>query len=266
MSSSNGRCPWARALVTGASSGIGEEFARQLAAAEVDLVLVARDEDRLASLSEELTSAHGVEVEVLPSDLSSPVSRATVEKRLADRALPVDLLVNNAGFGTSGPFVDLPVAREEQQIELNVVAVMRLCAAALPGMVERGRGNVLNVASVAALYPAPETATYAATKAFVCSFSDALHEEVRGTGVGVTATLPGLTRTRFQERSGSTVSVPTVAWMDPEPVARASLAAAAAGRARVVPGALYRTVAATMGPVPPGLRRTLYGRLRRLVR
>ena len=153
MSSSNGRFPWARALVTGASSGIGEEFARQLAAAEVDLVLVARDEDRLASLSEELTSAHGVEVEVLPSDLSSPVSRATVEKRLADRALPVDLLVNNAGFGTSGPFVDLPVAREEQQIELNVVAVMRLCAAALPGMVERGRGNVLNVASVAALYP-----------------------------------------------------------------------------------------------------------------
>ena len=120
--------------------------------------------------------------------------------------------------------------------------------------------------SVAGLYPTPDTATYGATKAFVCSFSDALHEELRGTGVVVTVSLPGLTRTRFHERSGSPTTAPAAAWLDPAAVARASLEAAAAGRARVVPGALYRTVAAAIGPVPPGPRRWLYARLRGLVR
>ena len=264
--SANRRFPWRTALVTGASSGIGEAFARELASAGVDLVLVGRDAGRLGALADGLERTRGISVEPMATDLSSPVARSTVEKRLADPDHPVDLLVNNAGFGTSGRFVDLPVAREEQQIHLNVVAVMRLSAAVLPSMVERGHGNILNVGSVAGLYPTPDTATYGATKAFVCSFSDALHEELRGTGVVVTVSLPGLTRTRFHERSGSPTTAPAAAWLDPAAVARASLEAAAAGRARVVPGALYRTVAAAIGPVPPGPRRWLYARLRGLVR
>lgn len=253
-------------MVTGASSGIGEAVARRLAAEGADLVLVARDAERLSVVADDLGRCHEVDVEVLPADLSSPVARAEVERRLADAVEPVDLLVNAAGFGSSGAFAELPIAREEQMVELNVVAVVRLCSAVLPGMLERGRGDILNVASVAGLYPAPETATYAATKAFVCSFSDALHEETRGTGVGVTASLPGLTRTRFHERSGATVSTPEFAWSDADAVARASLDATAAGRARVVPGALYRTMNAAMAPVPAGARRWLYARLCTVVR
>lgn len=252
--------------MTGASSGIGEAIARRLAAEGTDLVVVARDEDQLTALAAELEQRHGVRVDVQPSDLSSPVARDAVEKRVAASEDPIDLLVNSAGFGSSGPFAELPVAREEQMVELNVVAVLRLCSAALSAMLERGQGNILNIASVAALYPAPDTATYAATKAFVCSFSDALHEETRGTGVGVTASLPGLTRTRFHQRSGSTVSTPEFAWTSAEDVARVSLDATAAGKARVVPGALYKAVAGAMGPVPDGARRRLYGRLRTIVR
>lgn len=259
---------WGRAMVTGASSGIGDAFARRLAAMGVDLVLVARDEARLDSLATAMTEAHGIEVEVLVADLGSPVSRAAVEKRLADPERPVDLLVNNAGFGTRGSFVELPVAREEQEVEVNVVAVMRLCSAALPGMVERGHGNVLNVASVAGLYPSPGTATYAATKAFVCSFTDALHEELRGTGVSATAVLPGLTRSEFHERSGpgSRPPAPDAAWMTADEVAASALRAAASGRARVVPGVIYRMMAAFLGGLPTGARRRFVGRVARTAR
>ena len=257
---------WQRALVTGASSGIGAELATQLAAEGTDLVLVARDVDRLERMSAELEDRWGVDVEVVAADLSSPVSRSAVEKRLGADGSPIDLLVNNAGFGTSGRFSELPVAREEQQVQLNVLAVLRLCSAVLPQMLSRGSGAILNIASVAGLYPSPGSATYAATKAFVCSFSDALHEELRDTPVSVTASLPGLTRTEFHQRSASTTSAPDRAWLSAELVARQSLDAAAAGKARVVPGALYKAVNGVVAPVPPGPRRWVVSRINKLVR
>jgi len=257
---------WSTALVTGASSGIGTSFARLLAAEGTDLIVVARDVDRLEALASELRGAHGVQVEVMASDLSAPVSREMVEHRLADRSRPVDLLINNAGFGTSGPFVDLPVAREEQQVQLNVVAVLRLTAAALAPMVERGRGTVVNVASVAAFVPGPGSATYAATKAFVCSFTDSLHDELAGTGVTATASIPGFTRTEFQARSDWTEqdNVPEAAWLSPDDVARATLDGAARGRARVVPGAGYKALVGMAQMVPGAPKRWLTGQVRRL--
>jgi short-subunit dehydrogenase len=254
--------------VTGASSGIGREIAVQLAAAGTDLVLVARDGERLHALAESLRSDTGVEVEVLGADLSAPVARAAVERRLGAQESPVDLLVNNAGFGTSGPFAELPVGREEQQVQLNVVAVQRLTSAVLPGMLERGSGSILNVASIAAFLPSAESATYGATKAFVRSFSDALHDELAGTGVTVTASMPGFTRTEFQERSGweEQSNVPSFAWLSAEQVARDSLAGAAAGRARVVPGVGYKALVSAAQVVPDGPRRWLTARVRRLAR
>ena len=226
---------WDLALVTGASSGIGDAVARRLAAEGTDLVLVARDRERLEQLAAELRAAHGVTVEVLDADLSAPVSRAAVEKRLVDGERPVDLLVNNAGFGTTGDFASLPIGREEQEVQVNVLAVMRLTSAALGPMLERRRGAVVNLSSMAALHPTPSTATYGATKAFVTSFSEALHEELAGTGVTVTAVLPGFTRTEFQERANWTAhdSVPAGAWLSPEQVATEALDAAAAGRTRI---------------------------------
>jgi uncharacterized protein len=257
---------WQRALVTGASSGIGKAFARRLAADGVDLVVVARDGQRLEELAGQLREDHGIAVEVLTADLSSPVSRTGVERCLSDREHPIDLLVNNAGFGTSGPFLELPVAREDQQVQVNVLAPLRLASAVLSGMVERGHGNVVNVASIAGLYPTPGAATYGATKAFLCSFGDALHEELRGSGVVVTTSLPGFTRTEFHERSGSTVSVPAPAWLSAEVVVDQTLEAASAGRARVVPGSAYKLAVGVSGPVPPGARRWLFGRARQRFR
>lgn len=257
---------WATALVTGASSGIGEAIARQLAAEGTDLVVVARDTARLDALAAELTERHGVQVEVIGADLSAPVSRSSVEKRLADRARPVDLLVNNAGFGTAGRFVELAVGREEQQVQLNVVAVLRLTSVALAGMVERGRGAVLNVASIAAVLPAADSATYAATKAFVCSFTESLHDELAGTGVTATVSLPGFTRTEFQSRADWTEQdhVPDRAWLSAEQVAAASLDGAAAGAARVVPGAGYKVLVGVAEVMPSAPKRWAAAGVRRL--
>jgi len=257
---------WSTALVTGASCGIGESFARRLAAEGTDLVVVARDLGRLESLAVELRGAHGVQVEVLNADLSAPVSREMVERRLADRSRPIDLLINNAGFGTSGHFAELPVAREEQQVQLNVLGVLRLTSAALTPMIERRRGTIVNVASVAAFVPAPGSATYAATKAFVCSFTDSLHDELAGTGVTATASIPGFTRTEFQARSDWTEqdNVPERAWLSPDDVARATLDGAARGRARVVPGAGYKALVGAAQMLPGAPKRWLTGQVRRL--
>jgi short-subunit dehydrogenase len=257
---------WRTAVVTGASSGIGDAIARQLAAEGTDLVLVARDRDRLEATAAQLRADHGVEVEVLVADLSAPVSRASVEKRLADAERPVDLLVNNAGFGTAGAFADLPVGREEQQVQLNVIAVVRLTSVALEGMVRRGHGTVLNISSIAALLPAPGSATYAATKAFVCSFTESLHDELAGTGVTATASLPGFTRTEFQARAdwAEQDHVPERAWLSAEDVARASLDGAAAGRARVVPGVGYKALVGAAQVVPSTPKRWLAAAVRRL--
>lgn len=253
-------------MVTGASSGIGDAFARRLAAEGTHLVVAARDADRLDSLAAELRDRHGVEVEVLAADLSTEAGRAAVEQRLDDRDRPVDLLVNNAGFGTTGDLVDLDLDAEDQQVQVNVVAVLRLTHAALPGMVMRGRGAVVNVASLAGLYPTPGTATYGATKAFVCSLTDALHEELRGTGVTATSVLPGFTRTEFQDRANWRPQgyLPDAIWMTPDEVAAAALDGAAAGRARVVPGVAYKVLNGVTSPLPAVARRNLLGLTRRL--
>jgi len=215
---------WRRALVTGASSGIGQSFSAALAAAGTDLVLVARRRERLEELAAELGAAHGCEVEVLVADLVEDGGLAGVEARLRDDDRPIDLLVNNAGFGSHGSFVDLSVADEDEEIRLNVLAPVRLAHAVLPGMLDRGRGGILNVSSMAGLQPLPHWTTYAATKAFLTSFSEALHEEVRTRGVVVMALKPGMTRTPFHERSGlPPVVIPGAFWMDADDVVASTL-------------------------------------------
>jgi hypothetical protein len=253
--------PWKRALVTGASSGIGDSIARQLANAGVNLVVVARDVGRLEALAKDLGGAHGVDVEVLGADLADAVARARVEARLGADDPAIDLLVNNAGFGSSGKFWELDVDHEEQQIELNVVALTRLAHAALAAMVARGNGSIMNVSSLASLQPAPTNAVYAATKAFVTSFSESLHEEARGTGVTVTAVLPGFTRTEFQERANfdGDTNVPSFAWMTADAVAKEAIACTAKGKAICVPGLGYRIAAALTTPAPRSVKRRAAG-------
>jgi short-subunit dehydrogenase len=252
------RGPTHNALVTGASAGIGRAFAERLARDQMDLCLVARRKDRLDALAAELGERRGVAVEVRACDLTDPAALAELCDAVAQQ--PPDLLVNNAGFGTVGRFAELDPAGEEREIRLNVVALVRLTRAALPGMVERGHGAVINVSSMAGISPAPYTATYAATKAFVTSFSEALYEEVRGTGVKVQALLPGFTRTEFQEVAGvDPARVPGFAWMPPEDVVDASLRALEKGEAVCVPGLGNRVLAGVTRLVPTSLSRRITG-------
>jgi short-subunit dehydrogenase len=247
-----------RACVTGASSGIGEAFARRLARDEYALVLVARDAARLEEIAEELRRTRRVDVQVRPADLTDPGALEALAAELADA--PPELLVNNAGFGTVGPFAELDVAREEALVRLNVWAVARLTRAVLPGMVARGHGSVVNVSSLAGEQPTPYNASYGASKAFVTSFSQAVAEEVRGAGVRVQALLPGFTRTAFQERAGVDASrVPSFAWMTPEAVADASLAALEKDEVVCVPGAGNRVLAGIVRMTPRGLARRVTG-------
>jgi uncharacterized protein len=247
-------------LVTGASSGIGAAFARACAARGDDLVLVARDERRLEEIAESLEKEHSIEVEVLAADLSTEVGTGVVEARLESDDPPVDLLVNNAGFGTVGKFAELPREREAQEVQLNAVALMRLCHAGLPGMVGRRRGGVINVSSVAGYQPTPLNATYGATKAFVTSFSHALHEELRGTGVNVMVLCPGFTRTEFQERAGlDSSAVPNFMWQSAEAVVAAGLRAHENGRAVCIPGPLNQAGAAFSSALPGAITRKLAG-------
>jgi short-subunit dehydrogenase len=183
------------ALITGASSGIGAEFARQLAARKHDLTLVARRKDRLDDLAAELTARHGVKVQVLPADLSTSEGRRPVTELLKSRSPWI--LVNNAGFGTSGPFDTLPLEREVEEVNLNCVAVTELAAAVMPGLARSKAGGMIILASTAAFQPMPYMATYAATKAFDLALAEALAEEVRGTNVRVMALCPGYTKTEF---------------------------------------------------------------------
>lgn len=244
------------ALVTGASAGIGRGIAEELAARGHDLVVVARARERLEALATELRATSGVDVEVHPADLLDPRQRATVEARLSDRARPVDVLVNNAGFGTVGLFAELPADGEEREIGLNVVALVRLTRAALGAMVERRSGRILNVSSIAGNQPTPNMATYGATKAFVTSFTLAVREELAGTGVTITALCPGFTRTEFQERAGVDQSdVPGFLWSKSEDVAKAGVAAMLAGQAVCTPGLLNRIAATASGFTPYGVSR-----------
>src|SRR5499426_4034498 len=238
------------ALVTGASSGIGEAFARRLARDGYDLVLVARSADALAALASELGRERGAAVECLAADLTDAADLRRVEARV--RSVPAfDLVVNNAGVGSAGAFAELDVDGEEKQILLNVVALTRLTHAAVASMLPRDRGAVINVSSLAGMGPYPFTATYGATKAFVNSLTEAIAEELRGSNVHVQALCPGFTRTRFQERAGvDPGTVPRFAWMSAEAVVGASLASLARGELVCVPGAGYKVLRVASGAMP----------------
>jgi len=251
---------WPVALITGASSGIGRAIAVRLAADGSDLIVVARRRDRLEALAEELRAAHGVKVDVVVADVTDPEQLAALEERLRTGSPSVDLLVNNAGVGGQGAFAELPLDRQESQIRLNVLAPVRLTHAALGPMLARGHGGVLNVSSIAGLQPMPRVATYAATKAYLSSFSHALHEEVRRQGVVVTNLLPGFTTTEFHEASSVNRSiVPGFAWMKADTVARAGLRAVAKGRAQCVPGLGYRVLTGISALTPWAVSRRVLG-------
>jgi len=248
-----------RALVTGASSGLGETFARQLAGRGYDLVLVARRRDRLDKLAQELAESRGVEAEVIEADLSRPEGVALVEQRL--RKGDIDMLVNNAGFATRGEFWALPVERETQEIDVNVRAVARLAHTALEAMVPKKSGAIINVASVGAFQPVPYMATYAATKAFVLHFSEALHEEARRHGIMVTCLCPGPVRTEFHQVAGVNEESMPVGWKTPDQVVASALRANARGRAIVVPGGMNAMTATAAKFAPRFLTRKLAGRM-----
>ncbi|HEX7124785.1 MAG TPA: SDR family oxidoreductase [Thermodesulfobacteriota bacterium] len=230
------------ALVTGASSGIGEVFARRLSARGLDLVLVARRAERLERLAAELRPS-GRRVEVIALDLARPGADAALEAEVARRGLEVGWLINNAGFGFHGAAVDLDPARQADMIQLNVGAVAALARRFLPPMLARGAGVVLNVASTAAFQPVPYFAVYAATKAFVRSFSEALAEEVEGRGVRVVCLCPGPTATEFFDRSGLSPKFAGVRMLPAEVVVDAGLRGVDAGRRVVVPGLANALVA-----------------------
>jgi short-subunit dehydrogenase len=245
--------------VTGASTGLGRVFAERLAADGHDLVVVARNQARLDELAAQLAKRHRAQVEVLVADLARKKGMRAVEERIAS-APALALLVNNAGFGTAGPFAELPIDREEDELRVNVLALVRLTRAALPGMLARGSGAIVNVSSLAGLQAGPFSATYAATKAYVTSFTESLAEELRDTGVRVQALCPGFTRTEFQERAGLDVSdLPEVAWMSAEQVVESSLGALLRGEVVHVPGRANKVFASFLSVAPRAAVRRVAG-------
>jgi uncharacterized protein len=231
--------PASTCLITGASSGIGEEFARQLAARGHGIFLVARREERLRELAAELEREHGVRAEVAGSDLAERQAIEALPDLIAERGLTVGVLVNNAGFTTVGDVHQNP-GRQLGMVHVNVEALVALACAFLPGMTERGRGAVINVASVAAFQPIPAQAVYAATKAFVLSFSEAVSSELNGTGVTMTALCPGPVATEFVDAGGFKKSKqemgPSLMWSSAHDVAKAGIEGAENGKRVVVPG------------------------------
>ncbi len=251
---------WNRALVTGASSGIGEGFARRLAEEGTDLVLVARNGEKLNALAEELS----VESEVIVADLLDRQQLAAVEDRLRDSGRPIDLLVNNAGFGVIGDFVATDIDAGTDVVMLNVVALQRLAHAAGSTMAERGRGSILNVSSVAGMAPSPGWSTYGASKAYVTSFSQGLHLELGPLGVHVSVLCPGLTRTEFQERANyDTSHLSDFMWQEVGPVVEAGLKGLQQNKPIVVPGKHNRVFSAVTSVAPSGLTRMAAKALRK---
>lgn len=233
------------ALVTGATAGIGAAFARRLAADGFDLVLLARDAERLEQAADAYRTTHGIEVEVLPADLNTGVGLAKAEQRAADG---VDLVVNNAGFGQRGDFTDTELSEELAMLRVHCEAVLRLTRAALPGMVERGRGGVINVASVAAFFP---RGSYSASKAWVVTFSESACQQAAGTGAHVMALCPGWVRTEFHERSGmDTSGIPAAMWLDADQFVDAAIRDFRRGVPVSVPDIRYKAMVG-MGRVLP---------------
>lgn len=256
--------PSATALVTGASSGIGVEIARELAERGHGLTLVARREPLLRELATELADAHGVRVEVIAADLADDDERDRLETEIEGLGLAVEILVNNAGFGSRGQFISNDPGRMVGMVRLNVEAVVDLSSRYLPGMVERGRGAIINLGSVAAFQPMPGAATYAASKAFVLSFSEALHTEQRGSGVSVTAVCPGPVKTEFTDAAGMSGvedETPDLFWMSAEEIGRHAVEGADQNKRVVVPGALNRAQSLVGQHTPRALALPLIDRI-----
>lgn len=257
-----------RALITGASSGIGEAYARRLAAEGYDLTLVARREERLRALAAELAAGHGVDVEVLPADLAREADINRVAGRL--QAMPdLVLLINNAGFGTRGDFVAAGLERQIDMVNVHIVAGMALAHAALPGLIARRRGAIINVSSVAAFFPSPGGATYSATKVYLNNFSEALSSELAGTGVSVQALCPGFTYSEFHDTPEyadfSRDQIPSALWMTADQVVAESLAALGSGQVIVVPGKAYQGLVLTANsPLGGAIRRAARAVRRRM--
>ncbi|MEU0373234.1 SDR family oxidoreductase [Streptomyces sp. NPDC006283] len=248
-------------LITGASAGLGAAFARGFAAKGCDLVLVARDKERLEAGAEQMRARYGVSTEILPADLLAPSGVRAVTDRLSDPARPVDMLVNNAGFGLAAPFPYNPVEDEERMLDLLVKVPLRLTHAALPGMRSRRRGAVVNVSSVAGLLPA---GTYGAAKAWVTSFSESLRVDLAPYGVRVLAVVPGFTRTEFQERAGMDVSaLRDAVWLDPDDVVAQALKDLARKRPVSITGRRYKAYAQAVRHLPRHLVASKLARTRR---
>jgi short-subunit dehydrogenase len=238
----------ATVLITGASSGIGTELARQLAARGHNVTLVARRKARLQEVAEEVRRAHGVAAEVHACNLASDRARANLITKLSEGKLRIDAVCNNAGFGTFGKFQDLPLEREAEEVHLNVVALHELSGAFLDGMIKRQAGAILNVASIAGFQPLPSQATYGATKAFAVSFSEALHTDLNGTGVSCTALCPGPVRTEFVEVANMSQFEnmgPDFVWKTPAEVARVGIEGMVKGKRIVFSGLAHAAVAAS---------------------
>jgi short-subunit dehydrogenase len=251
------------ALVTGASSGLGLEMAKLLAARGYDLLLTARNGEALTRLAREIEAEHGVLAATAAADLAAPGGVDRVLEPLRNRDLGVDLLVNNAGFGLTGALASMPEDEIAGMLQVNIVALTRLTRAVLPGMLQRGRGRILNVASTAGFFPGPNMAVYYATKAYVISFSEAIAEEVSGSGVTVTALCPGPTRTGFAERArmNQTNLLKVATLMSASDVARAGVDGAHRGERLVIPGLLNRMLVESSRVAPRRMVAKITGRL-----
>jgi short-subunit dehydrogenase len=250
-------------LITGASGGIGLELAQVFAKHGFDLIVVARRESELEALADRCRKDQGARVHVLPMDLLVPEATAKLVQQIEDCGLEVDVLVNNAGLMEMGAFAEIEIDCHERLLQLNVIALTLLTRRLLSGMIERGRGRILNVASTSSFQPVPSMALYAASKAFVLSLSESLSEELKGTGVTVTALCPGITKTEMYDRAhaehASARSVPGFLLSDVETVARDGYEACMAGRAVVVPGLPNQLLASAVGFYPRWMVRGIGG-------
>lgn len=247
------------ALITGASSGIGEAFARALAARGMTVALVARSADRLEHLAAEFARQYGIRAEVIAADLTDPAAVAGVVEAIRQRGLAIDLLINNAGFGLHGPFETLSSEREQDEIQLNIGALVALTHAIVPDMLAQSSGAVINISSTLAFQPVPFMAVYGATKSFVLSFTQALTEEYRGRGVRFLALSPGVTSTQFFAVAGGEANIERMRMRTPQQVAATGLRALERGRTTVIDGTSNRWLFRFTGAIPHSLSARILG-------